>query len=85
MNAISPVPLPPAGSDVGYKAALAVLADAKFGDAMQRLADCMASIYEPRRDLTQGQATAARELRLALKDLENGRALLVPLMAERAS
>jgi hypothetical protein len=83
MNAMSSIPLPEPAGDAGYVAACAVLADAKIGDALDRLGDQMAAIYEPRRCLTQGEATAASDLRKALADLVAARALLAPIMAER--
>lgn len=83
MNAMSPVPLPAPAGDAGYVAACAVLADAKIGDALDRIGEQMAAVYEPRRTLTQGEATAASELRRVLADLTAARALLAPIMAER--
>jgi hypothetical protein len=77
---------PPVVHDVASaRATCAVLADRAIGSAMDRLADCMAATYEPRRSLTQGQATAAQELRLALADLARARNLLEGLMSERVS
>lgn len=85
MNALSPISLPPPAGDAGYIAACAVLADAKISDAMDRIGDGMAAIHEPRLPLTQGEATAASELRKVLADLAAARALLAPIMVERAS
>jgi hypothetical protein len=85
MNAISSIPLPAPAGDAGYVAACAVLADAKIGDAMDRIGDGMAAIHEPRLPLTQGEATAASELRRVLADLAAARALLAPIMAERVA
>jgi hypothetical protein len=84
MNAIASIPLPAPAGDAGYVAACAVLADAKIGDALERIGDTMAATYEPRRTLTQGEATAASELRKVLADLTAARALLAPIMSERA-
>lgn len=83
MNALSSIPAPTPSGDAGYVAACAVLADAKIGDAMERIGDGMAAIYEPRRPLTNGEATAASELRKVLADLAAARALLAPIMAGR--
>ncbi len=74
---------PPVTDYASAKAACAVLADAKIGSAMDRIGDGMAAIHEPRLPLTQGEATAASELRKVLADLASARALLAPLMVER--
>lgn len=81
MNAISPIPLPPASSDAGYAAALAVLADAKIGDAVEFLS-CWTEAHfsDPRRPA--GQWEKVRDAQVALS---HARSLLGPLMVERAS
>lgn len=61
----------------------AVWADMKIAAAMDRVADSVAEIYQPRLALTDGQATAASELRRVLADLAAARSLLAPLMTER--
>lgn len=81
MNAISPIPLPPAGSDAGYAAALAVLADAKIGDAVEFLARWTEAHFADTRRPT-GQWEKVRDAQVAL---QHARSLLGPLMAERVS
>lgn len=83
MNAIGFVPLPAPEGDTLYSAACAMFADGKIIDAMNRISGNIAAIYEPRRALMRGEATAASELRVVLNDLASARALLAPLTVER--
>lgn len=85
MNAMSSIPLPPPAGDAAYIAACAMHAHARIGSAIERIGDGMAAIHEPRRALTQGEATAASELRKVLADLAAAQALLTPLTVERAA
>ncbi|MFY8047905.1 MAG: hypothetical protein ACOVNS_03715 [Erythrobacter sp.] len=75
----------PKPNDAGYAAACAMLADSKIGVAMERICDGMSAIHEPRLPLTQGEATAASELRRVLADLAAARALLAQIMVERGA
>ena len=79
MNAISPIPLPPARTDAGHCAALAVLADSKIGDAVEFLAQWTETHFaDPRRPA--GQWEKVRDAQVAL---QHARSLLGPLTVER--
>lgn len=81
MNAISPVPLPPANDDRSYAAACAMLADARIGDAMEMLAQWTEHHFaDPRRPA--GQWERVRDAQVALSHARN---LLGPLTVERRS
>lgn len=79
MNALSRIPLPPANDDEDYRAACAVLADQRLGEAMEHLAQWVEAHFSAS-SRPPGQWERVRDAQVAISHARN---MIGPITIER--